>query len=700
MIRNAIAFGKSLAKRLYSGVVDGDFSPVDGSLPQDKVAIEFFGCIPDGDDVVLRVRSLLSGDAPQAAVHITARDAKGGQVPAQVVNRGAVYHSDDSDYGCPCWEMLASVRLSRSSIPARIVVSDVSGRLKDGMRVLNGHRAGRLLKGFEHWTMDASRDPQYEVWFEQKRASDEEIERQRSSRLSCEPLISIVVCQNAHDAKGFVGTVESICSQSYANWELVVVVESRKGGQAEEAALARVDNRIKVVSSDSEVSGAAVLVGLQAASGEYAIVMEQGDVLEPNAFYECAHLFNDAPGADALYCDSDTVDSDGHHSRCDLKADFNKELLYARDYLARFLLAKRSLAVEAASVTLGDPAVGYARALEVAENATFIAHMPCVLHHRRFDPRRVTALQKRNALNAHFERHGIRAQAECEGVGGARTVRFVPEGMPKVSIVIPSKDHVDDLSRCLESVKRCAGYENYEIVIVENNSVEEATFAYYERIQEDERIRVVKFEGSFNYSSVMNFGVNASTGEYLLLLNNDTEAITPEFLAQLVGSAQREGVGVTGALLLYFDGLVQHAGVVIGVYDEPYHVMTDVPPFFDGRFNHIGCLQEYSAVTGACQMVKRAVYDEVGGYDESLAVCYNDVDFCLKVRKAGYRVVYDPAVVLHHGEFTSRGRDASEASKARFRDEYKVLRERWPEYFDADPFFNVNLNRESAYYSL
>lgn len=296
------------------------------------------------------------------------------------------------------------------------------------------------------------------------------------------------------------------------------------------------------------------------------------------------------------------------------------------------------------------------------------------------------------AIQAHYNRIGWDntkvTQTECLGV--YRTHYKLRE-TPLVSIIIPNKDHVEDLSKCLDSLSRCS-YQNYEILVVENNSQNQDTFAYYEEIQEkDSRIQVLYWKEAFNYSSINNFGVSQAKGQYLLFLNNDTEVINEDCLEELLGFCMRPDVGVVGARLYFGDGTIQHAGVVVGLGGIAGHIFSGTPRDQVGYFARVVTQQDYSAVTAACMMVERESFDRVGGFDGQLQVAFNDIDLCLRIRGLGKLVVYNPYAELFHYESKSRGSDDTPEKSERFNRETAYFEQRWKQILtDGDPYYNRN----------
>ena len=316
----------------------------------------------------------------------------------------------------------------------------------------------------------------------------------------------------------------------------------------------------------------------------------------------------------------------------------------------------------------------------------------------------------RLALQRHFNALGICGTVEETETPFVYRMHYaLPKPAPLVSIVIPTKDHIETLDACVMSIAQKATYTNYEIVLVENNSEDPETFAYYETLPErvvaasegKGSARVVYWPGEFNYSQIINFGVEHAKGDYLLLLNNDTEVISPDFIEEMMGYLQRPDAGVVGAKLYFADHLVQHAGIVVGVRGALAHANQDFSAKREGYLARAVRPGSFSAVTGACQMVRRDVFERVGGYDEEFAVGFNDADFCLRVWEAGYRTIFTPYAELYHYEFTSRGREeANEEKLRRWKREQALFMRRWPEFFlDGDPWLGPNLSSDSEYFS-
>lgn len=444
--------------------------------------------------------------------------------------------------------------------------------------------------------------------------------------------------------------------------------------------------------------------------------LEPGDTLEPDTFYHCVSLAQSHPRAELCYTDEDRVSEDGgKYSEPVFKSDFNIDMLRAMDYFGNMVFVRGSLACR---IGEWNPAYGLAAPydyhLRAAESAAAVIHLPQAVYHVRAGEKELakrSVEMDRNgqprdmavaALDAHYQRMGIPATVRPSEIPSIYRTTYRWKETPLVSINIPNMDHIDDLDTCVQSVLHKCTYSNYEIVIIENNSTQEQTFAYYDKIQkQDSRVRVVYWKEAFNFSKITNYGVAHSKGEYILLLNNDTEVIAPDFIEEMLGYCMREDVGVCGARLFYFDDTVQHAGVVVGLGGICGEGFQKFPKENPGYCNRICCPQDYSAVTAACMMTPKDVFEEVGGMDADFQVAYNDIDYCLKVRKSGRLVVYNPYATLYHYEYKSRGVENTAAKLARYNREVELFTTRWADIISAgDPYYNPNLTRRYQDFSL
>ncbi|NMN00820.1 Glycosyl transferase family 2 [Bifidobacterium sp. DSM 109958] len=599
-------------------------------------------------------------------------------------------------------ERLYSIRLPES---ARTVCISVTRRGIDGavgnFACLLPPAYEGYVNGARDYTRNVHADGAYPQWLEKHRASYGDLEAQRVVIAGWKHRPRFSVVMTADGSPHAEDAVRSVLAQSYPDFELVVVTPE----DGEAPAVVRDDPRVRSVKADGNDAADLITAGVCVAEGDYVAFLGCGDVLEPDALYRFAAELADHPDADLLYCDEDVLDAGTYRDPL-FKPGFNRDLMYSYDYMGRMTVVSRH-ALDHIDLPGGEitPAYGYDLRLRAMEVAREVRGVPFMLCHRRAGTGTTDEAARgeagRRALAAHFERTGVRADVRETGACRYRTT-YAFDHEPKVSIVIPTKDHADVLANCVRSVLERTEYANYDVTLVENNSTEPETFAYYERIRkESDRVRVVTWKGrGFNYSAICNYGAAHTDGEIVLFLNNDTEVVAPGWLGSMVNFMARGDVGMVGAKLVCHDGIVQHGGIWVG--DNlcgylGYDLAVDDPGYMDT----MRLPWDVAAVTGACQMVRRAVFDEVGGFDEKLAVVLNDVDLALKVGQAGYLVVYEPDAVLYHNEFTSRGRDERDpAKRRRSAGEYERFRMRWNATVEKGRFINANLNQHDGNFKL
>ena len=441
------------------------------------------------------------------------------------------------------------------------------------------------------------------------------------------------------------------------------------------------------------------------------------------------------PDCDFIYTDEDSYDPKDRKFKAFkaplMKPDFSPDYISDVNYIGHGVAVKKSLFDAVGGI---DPSYGgaayYDLILRLTEQAKEIVHITGVLCHnvygtagleyeRKEQIPDVRSTENRyaegalglpeedreNGLRA-VEAHNARLGRKTKVVSGPRTgiynSLYEVQGDPLVSIIIPNKDHTDDLDKCVRSLFEKNTYKHIEIIVVENNSTEDETFAYYDRLQKNPSVRVVYFKGKFNYSAINNFGIEKARGDYLLLLNNDTEIREPDSIANMLGRLQREDLGIVGAKLYYPDGTIQHGGVVVGLGGVGAHAFMMFPGESEGYMARLAAAGNYSAVTAACLMVKRAAYEEAGGLNEDLEVAFNDVDFCLRVRKTGRLIAFEPHAELWHYESKSRGNDDTPEKKKRFDGEVFRFIDLWRSYIlePGDPFYNSSLTLNTTDFSL
>lgn len=558
----------------------------------------------------------------------------------------------------------------------------------------------------------------YENWRAKYLPSPEELQRQREDVFEAGPLFSLVVPLYKTKPQYLREMIDSVTAQTYGNWELCMALAA--SGE-EDAALLSIlaeyagrDARIhyQVLPENGGIAEN-TNAALAMASGDYLVPVDHDDLVPENALYEFASAIRRDDTIDMLYSDEDKVSMDGRHFfEPHFKPDFDLDLLCSVNYICHLLAVRKDVAERAGSYQSAfDGAQDLDFILRCSEQAKKIYHVPKILYHWRchMDSTASNPESKlyafeagRRAIEEHYRRLGIPARVENASFYGMYRTIYEWKEEPLVSIIIPNKDHAEDLKLCLNSIFEKSDYRNFEVVIVENNSTEPETFACYKELEAGhENVRVVYYEGGFNYSKINNFGAAACRGDYFLLLNNDTEMIDGGCIREMLGYCMREDVGIVGAKLLYADDTIQHAGVILGFGGTAGHAFIGKSRYDTGYFGRILCAQDYSAVTAACMMTKREAFEAVGGMTEELAVAFNDVDYCLKVRKHGWLVVYDPYAEMHHYESKSRGYEDSPEKVERFNGEVEILLSRWRDWIEqGDPYYNPNLTLDNSDFSL
>ena len=581
-----------------------------------------------------------------------------------------------------------------------VCAHDPAGEYVDGFCCMDERYLEELRGEYRQLVADASNDPDvYRAWLSRHQVQPSGLALQKAESDNLNVTFSIVIECSHSNATPPDETALSVLHQSYPHWELLITNASPAEHDSRNFPDYASDKRVRHVTSSES---------FDATSGDYIAFLGPNDVLEPDALFRYAKAISAAiESPQVLYCDEDIISQDGQALPL-LKPDFSPDLLYSFDYVGNMLAMDRGLLTNLAPAHVGmTSARRYELVLQAFASGASFLHVAHVLYHRRDNNQvqddYVAATQK--ALEGHFAQRGIPTRIEpIAGTPFNRVHYALPENPPLVSVIIPSKDHAELLEPCVTSLFEKATYPNLEVVLVENGSVEPRTEELYQKLvcRYPGRVVIARWTEAFNYSSLINFGVRHATGDYLLLLNNDTKIIAPNSLNELVGVLQRPEVGVVGAKLYYIDGLIQHAGMVVGAYDALVHVNQYLSPQRPGYLSRAILPNNYSSVTGACQMVRRQVFEELGGYDETFAVGFNDADFCLRAIRAGYYVTFTPFAELYHYEFASRGRDhLSRQKQLRWKREQAQFIARWPEYFvERDPFSNPNLSRDNLYFAL
>ncbi len=545
---------------------------------------------------------------------------------------------------------------------------------------------------------------EYQLWLQSRRPSAEALEeaRKTSRAFAYRPLISIITPVFNTPANWLGEAIDSVLAQAYENWELILIDDGSTLPETLQLldALPERDARIKIVRRNntggiSEASNS----GLEVAQGEWVGLFDHDDLLEPDALFEVVRHLQTNPQTDLIFSDEDKITEEGLAAP-QFKPDWSPDFLLSYNYLCHFTTIRREMVEKAGRFRPQfDGAQDYDLFLRVTEMTDRIHHLPRILYHwRRSESstsdnirRKPQALEAgRRAVEGHLRRRGEHGHVTVDWQTHAYWVKRELREPRRISIIIATRDRIDLLSRCIASITNKTSYPNYEIIVVDNESKSDEAREYFRNFEH----RLLHFQGPFNFSALNNLAVEQSTSPWLLFLNNDVEVIDSDWLTIMAEHVQRPEVGAVGARLLYPNDTVQHAGVILGVGGIAEHAFRHFPADSPGVCRQLQVTRNYSSVTGACLLTRREVFEQVGGFDEErLPVTFSDVDLCLKMRRAGYLIVYTPFARLYHHESATRRRSVEAL-------ETEVMRERWPEYLERDPYYNPNLSRERADFSL
>ncbi len=555
----------------------------------------------------------------------------------------------------------------------------------------------------------------YGGWIKYNEPKDADLKLQMKKKFSLEPKISVVVPMYNTKEKFFKDLVDCMIHQTYSNWELCLADGSPKQNENLKKYIEK-DSRIKYqfLGENRGIAGNSNSA-IEMATGDYIALLDHDDILADYALFEVVNYINKWPNAEFLYSDEDKIDENDNRYDAYFKPDFAPDTLRCQNYICHFSIFKSDLMKKLNGFKADyDGAQDYDIFLRMSEitKPENIKHIPKILYHWRVHSESTAKLNShaknyafeagKKAIEDHLKRIGLDGNVSEGCIEGIYRIDYKVIGEPKVSIVIPNKDGKDILSVCINSLLGKTTYKNYEIIIVENNSETEEIFEYYKELEKNGKIKIVYYPNKgFNYSAIINFGVKNSTGEYIVQLNNDTELITPNWLELMLGFCQRKDVGGVGAKLYFPDETIQHAGIIVGIGGIAGNRFKSIPKSGHGYFAKESMIENLSAVTAACMMNPKSIYEEVGYMNEKLAVAFNDVDFCLKIREKGYLIVYNPFVEFWHYESKSRGAENTPAKIKRFQGEMSTFEQRWPEILEeGDPYYNINLSLDTEVYHM
>jgi len=569
--------------------------------------------------------------------------------------------------------------------------------------------------GFIEFLKRIKRGPTYHKsyanWFEQHRVSQTQLKIQKETHFEYEPKISIIVPTYNTPLDFLKEMIDSVRNQSYSNWQLCIADGSDSQHPARKMIedYAKEDSRIKVtyLSENYGISGN-TNKALELADGDYVGLFDHDDLLTPDALFEIVSTLQEVQH-DIIYTDEDKLDnSKKEFVDPNFKPDYNVDLFRSHNYITHFFVVKTKIIKGIGGFdSQYDGAQDYDLMFRCIEKSQSIHHIPKILYHWRMHAASTAENPEsklycydagKRAIEDHYKRIGVDATVELmpKPLWGMYKTTYSTKNNPLVSIIIPNMEHKDILKTCIDSLYNVNTYKNFEIVIVENNSTSKEIFDYYQELQEEhDNVVIARWEDEFNYSALNNFGVEHAHGEYYLFLNNDTEVIEPTAISEMLGCCMREEVGIVGAKLLYEDDTVQHAGVVIGFGGFAGHIFTGIGKDDYGYMVRARINCDYSAVTAACMMVDKKVFEAVNGFDTQFKVACNDIDFCLRVRQLNKLVVYNAFALWHHYESKSRGYEDSIEKIKRFESEVALFQERWIDILtNGDPYYNSNFKIE------
>lgn len=508
--------------------------------------------------------------------------------------------------------------------------------------------------------------------------------------------------------------INSVIEQVYPYWELCIADDASTQGHIkkilEEYSLK--DQRIKVIFRNhnghiSKCSNSALAI----ATGEFIALLDHDDVLTPDALYEVVLTLNNHPDADMIYSDEDKITQNNKLKGPFFKPDWCPDSFLSRMYTCHLGVYRLDLVNKIGGFRAGyEGSQDYDLVLRLTEKTDKIFHIAKILYHWRIHPNSTASSIKSKTYAPNAAHKAISDALQRRGEpgkvvpipGGHQLIRYEIQEYKLVSILIPTKNLGKILNQCLKSIFEKTEYPNYEVLVIDNGSTETETqkVINYWKNREPEKFKCEVLDISFNFSNINNYAVKSSKGEYLLFLNNDTKVITSDWLNAMVEQAQRPSIGAVGALLLYPNNTIQHAGVIAGIGDVAGHSHKYYPANASGYVNQIQTINNYLAVTAACLMCRREVFKEVGGFEEELTVAFNDVDLCFKMIEKGYRNIYLPHVILYHYESKSRGYENNSDKLKRYFKEVEYMKSKWNKFIDRDPCYNPNLTRKKENFSI
>lgn len=630
-----------------------------------------------------------------------------------------------------------SVLVDKTDKDFCVIAYDEEDRIPGGFGMFCDETYRLLWELFKKESCPASEDPRYGEWLREHEPSLADIALQRSNTLPFRPTISLVLPLVSCNKERLCEVVDPIMNQTYGTFELIVVDACLNDDTYKDYfSLWEEDSRIKRIKmDDSSTASAVVLTGLLQSQGEYCAVVSQEVLLASDALFEYVRRLNELKAEDdinqangsryktcVLYSDHDDVDSEGYQIHPHLKPEYSPDYLYSFNYFGLFVMLSRGV-IDSIAKEYGftAQAFSYDLALKSTLVASCIEHIPLVLYHvypyeeeiissnmdinEFMEDRNNPLYFGRKVLAAHLLQKGIKARVLIDAKTESYTVDYYLEedDSSTVSILIPTKDQSALLERCITSIMESNSFSRYEIVIIDNQSVERETFNLYAALQSSSKVsvRLFKYDKPFHYARMINAAARTCKSDYLLLMHNDTEMITENALEKLIGQCSRGDIGVVGGKLLFADQTVQHAGYAVGKRGHISNIGAHCARTYSGYEKRFVVANNVSAVSGACLMVKRTLFEKLGGLEERFNIYYSDIDFCLRVLKEGYYVAINPSVELFHRERATLGHEFTPDQQLRIEKERAFFQYRWPRYsLEGDPFIGRNISSQTGYFSL
>ncbi len=538
-----------------------------------------------------------------------------------------------------------------------------------------------------------SKNKIYQIWIKENEPNEKQLAKQREINFNNKPTISIISIIQNTNKQFLIDIIESVINQTYTNWEFCIIIYNKEPYVKEILEdYANKHNRIKLkfaIENNNISTNLNEMISFS--TGDYIALLDSTDMLSSFALFEIVKSINENLTVDFIYSDEDKIRDNKGRLEPHFKPDWSPDTFRSYNYIKHFSIFKKEILIN-----VGGFRTDYDLMLRISEKAKNIIHIPKILYHSRFsiESKLYDTESEKKVLYEHLERSNLDGKVENGLFLSSYKIIYEIKNNPLISIIIPNKNQMETLKKCIKSIIDKSTYKFYEIIIIENNSSDENIFEFYEILKKYNNIRIIEWNKPFNYSSINNHSIQFAKGEILLFLNNDIEIINPDWLERMLEHILREEIGIVGAKLYYPDDTIQHAGAIIGIYNtvahsHGYYYNKDSY----GYMGRLKIIQNLSAVTGACLMIRKEVFEEINGFDEDFAFAYNDIDLCLRIREKGYLILWTPYAELYHYESKStQSEKITHSGKKRTKREIELFREKWKQILKkGDPYYNPNL---------